>query len=157
MEILTQSQLKKRGFSLASSCPLCGNDEESIDHLCLNCPKIKGLWQVLFSFSVKSCFTPLSMKEMLEKWFTLPLGKKDSKLWRVVPVCLLWVIWKERNKIIFEDVAFSLDRIKSSFCNSLFSWACVYLRLDISLAGCISHSLISFLRDGKFLFVVFCP
>ena len=80
------------------------------------------------------------MKEMLEKWFTMPLGKKDSKLWRVVPVCLLWVIWKERNKIIFEDVGFSFDGGKSSFCNSLFSWACVYLGLDISLAGCISHS-----------------
>ena len=48
---------------------------------------------------------------MLKKWFTQPLGKKDSKLWRVVPVCLLWVIWKERNKIIFEDVAFSLDKV----------------------------------------------
>ena len=92
---------------------------------------------------------------MLEKWFTLPLSKKDSKLLRAVPLCLLWVIWKERNKIIFEDVAFSLDRVKSFFCNSLFSWACVYLGLDLSLAGCISRSFLSFLRDGKYLFVVF--
>ena len=35
-------------------------------------------------------------------------------------MCLLWVIWKEGNKIIFEDVAFSLDKVNSSFCNSLF-------------------------------------
>ena len=70
---------------------------------------------------------------------------------------LLWVIWKERNKIIFEDVTFFLDRVKSSFWNSFFSWACVYPRLDLSLVGCISHSFLSFLRDGKFLFIVCCP
>ena len=54
-------------------------------------------------------------------------------------MCLLWVIWKERNKIIFEDVAFSLDRVKSSFCNSFF-WACVYHGLDLSFVGWISDS-----------------
>ena len=33
----------QRGFSLANYCLLCSNDEESIDHLCLNCPRINGL------------------------------------------------------------------------------------------------------------------
>ena len=32
-KILTMDQLKKRGFSLASRCVFCGNDEESLEHL----------------------------------------------------------------------------------------------------------------------------
>ena len=143
---MTQSQLKKRGFSLASSCLLCSNDKESIDHLCLNCPIIKGLWQVPFSFSIKSCFTPLSVKEMLEKCFTLPLGKKDSKLWRVVPVCLLWVIWKKMNKIIFEDVAFSLNRVKSSFCDSLLGLCLSWVR---SLFSWLHFPLLLIILKGR--------
>ena len=32
-KILTMDQLKKRGFQMASGCPLCGKAEEVLDHL----------------------------------------------------------------------------------------------------------------------------
>ena len=41
----------------------------------------------------------------------------------VPPICLLWAIWKERNLIVFEDVFFSITRLKSSFVSMLLSWA----------------------------------
>ena len=45
----------------------------------------------------------------------LPMRKKDAKLWKAVPLCLIWAIWKERNKVVFEDEAFSKSRLKSCF------------------------------------------
>ena len=36
---------------------------------------------------------------------------------------LIWAIWKERNRVIFEDVVFSLFRLKTSFVIALISWA----------------------------------
>lgn len=83
----------------------------------------------------------------------LPLGKKEAKLWRIVPTCLLWAIWKEKNKIVFEKAAFSLDRLKPCFSNSLSSWTGTYSRLDPSV-GCILRFFFTCLWAGKFLF---CP
>ena len=42
-------QLKKRGFSLASRCALCGKDEESLEHLLIHCPKVWCMWTAIFS------------------------------------------------------------------------------------------------------------
>ena len=33
--VLTMDQLKRKGFSLANRCPLCGKDEENIKHMLL--------------------------------------------------------------------------------------------------------------------------
>ena len=41
--------LKKRGFQLASRCPLCGKAEEELNHLLIHCLSIWGLWEGLIS------------------------------------------------------------------------------------------------------------
>ena len=48
-KILTMDKLKKRGFSLASRCALCGKDEESLEHLLIHCPKVWCMWTAIFS------------------------------------------------------------------------------------------------------------
>ena len=50
-KILTMDQLKKRGSSLASRYPLCGQTEEVLEHLFIHCHKIWDLWTTLFSLS----------------------------------------------------------------------------------------------------------
>lgn len=92
---------KKRGFSLASICPLCGKAEETSDHLCLHSPKIRHLWNVLFSFPIHGCFCPTMVQELIKSWFILPLGEKEQKLRRFVPIWLLREIWRERNRVVF--------------------------------------------------------
>ena len=42
--MLTLDQLKRRGFSLANRCPLCGMNEENIEHLLIHCPEVWGPW-----------------------------------------------------------------------------------------------------------------
>ena len=49
-KILTKEHLKKRGFQLASRCPLCGEDEEYLNHPLLLCPMIWSLWGASFMF-----------------------------------------------------------------------------------------------------------
>jgi hypothetical protein len=51
-------------------------------------------------------------------WF----GKHESGVWNLVPLCLMWTIWKERNSRIFQDKASSMDQIKGAFVNALFDW-----------------------------------
>ena len=53
-KVLTQDQLKRRGWNLANRCPLCCDEEETINHILIHCSKAKVLWDLLFSlFGVK--------------------------------------------------------------------------------------------------------
>ncbi|RVW87760.1 Transposon TX1 uncharacterized 149 kDa protein [Vitis vinifera] len=40
-KVLTQDHLKRRGWSLANRCFLCCDDEETINHILIHCPKAK--------------------------------------------------------------------------------------------------------------------
>ena len=55
-------------------------------------------------------------------WF----GKHDLGVWNLVPSCLMWTLWTERNRRTFEDKTSSMDQLKGAFVNSLFDWARVW-------------------------------
>ena len=42
------------------------------------------------------------------------MGKKRSKVWMTDPLCLFWAVWKERNKIAFENEELLIHRMKNS-------------------------------------------
>ena len=130
---MISDQLKKRGFSLASRCHFCGKAEEVMEHIFIHCPMIWRLWTALFSAHGGGWVCPLLVKDLILGWHRLPSRKKEYRLWRAAPLCLMWVIWKERNIIIFEDDFFSLDRLKSLFLRSLCSWASLILEVDCYL------------------------
>ena len=51
-------------------------------------------------------------------------------LWRAVPLCLFWAIWKERNRVVFDDEVFSKSRLKSCFLFSFSSWAGLWVDVE---------------------------
>ena len=67
------------------------------------------------------------------------MKKKDRKLWWAAPLGLCWAIWKERNKIVFEDVPFSHSRLKHSIISSLFLWAGIMPNVDTSFVKLLSN------------------
>ena len=66
-KILAMDQLKKRGFSLASMCPFCGQKEEALEHLFIHCSKIWDLWTTLFSLSDGGWVCPYLVQDLLVK------------------------------------------------------------------------------------------
>ena len=129
-KILTMDQLKNRGFSLASRCVFCGNDEESLEHLFIHCPKVWCMWTAIFSLSGGGWVCPFLVQDLLRGWLHLPMRKKDAKLGRAVPLYLFWAIWKERNRVVFDDEAFSKSRLKSCFLFSFSSWASLMFEVE---------------------------
>ena len=49
------------------------------------------------------------------------MGKKRKEVWRAGPLCLFLIVWKVKNKIVFEDVELSTQKPKRSFIDNLCS------------------------------------
>ena len=79
----------------------------------------------------------LTVKDTLLGWSDSFVDKKRGKIWRAAPLCLFWTMWKERNRIAFDNEALSIQRLKTSFACNLFSWT------KSCLVG-EPHSLITF-------------
>ena len=48
-------------------------------------------------------------------WTHFPIRKKARKQWMASSTSLMWVIWEERNMVVFEDALVSFVSLKISF------------------------------------------
>ena len=112
----------RRGYSLAGWCCTCRNGWETGDHLLLHCVKASVLWSAMLrSFGVCWVF-PNSIKDLLYGWFN-SFGKHESEIWNLVPLCLLWTVWREHNRRTFDDMEHSPSKLVELFFGLLFDWA----------------------------------
>ena len=65
---------------------------------------------------------PYSVRDTLLGWHGINMGKKCRKVGKTTPLCLFWVVWKERNRIAFENEELSIHRLKNSFVCNLWFW-----------------------------------
>ena len=106
---LTLDQLQKRGWPLANKCYLFQMHEESIDHILLHCAKTRTLWALFFtlfgvqwvpSASVKMTFLGCLLWE-----------KRERKFGEQTLYVFFGLLGRLRNKIVFEEVVLSIQRL----------------------------------------------
>ena len=140
------NQLKKRGYHFASICPFCRKNENSLDHILIHYSAIWELWATILSVTRISWACPYMVKDLFCAWSQLPVKKINRKLWWV-PLCFCWAIWKERNRIMFEDAPFSPSRLKHSIISSLFFWVGIMPDVDTSFVKRLSYLYMSTARS----------
>ena len=64
---------------------------------------------------------------LLEKVLDLLCGWRcrGLNIWNLVPVCLMWTIWTERDQHTFEDVECKSTKLQAFFTGSLYKWSFV--------------------------------
>ena len=50
----------------------------------------------------------------------------SSILLNLIPMCLMWTVWRERNLRTFEDMSSSSDQLLGNFVTSLFDWSRIW-------------------------------
>uniref|UniRef100_A0A2N9IM47 Reverse transcriptase zinc-binding domain-containing protein n=1 Tax=Fagus sylvatica TaxID=28930 RepID=A0A2N9IM47_FAGSY len=121
-KILTCDNLMRRGHVLAGWCCLCKNQWETGDHLLLHCEVAAALWGFVFSmFGVQWVF-PATVLDMLSGWHNW-FGRHSSAIWNLAPLCVMWSLWQERNRRIFEDEEKSVSHLQEHFSSLLFDCA----------------------------------
>ena len=101
---------------------MCRCYGETVDHLLLHCEKAYHLWCFAFKIFGISWVPSRTVSDLLFSWWNW-LGKHSSYIWNLVLLCLMWCIWKERNRRTFEDLDRSEDHLLAIFSGSLFDWA----------------------------------
>jgi hypothetical protein len=51
------------------------------------------------------------------------LGRHSSESWNLVPPCLMWTLWCERNRRTFEEEAKTVNQVLDCFATTLFEWS----------------------------------
>ena len=72
------------------------------------------------------------VKEALISWRGPFTRKEKKQMWKTVPMCIFWFIWKERNRIVFRDGRLAVQRLNNSFGYNLWSWNMFYLGEEAS-------------------------
>ena len=99
------------------------------------------------SFKLKAMWAGLEdlMSRRLAPWKSLYLSKggritlikstlsnMPTYTWRMVPLCVMWCLWRERNAQIFEDRELGLMELKKRVIQTLFSWRVLWLSPQVS-------------------------
>jgi hypothetical protein len=80
------------------------------------------LWSWILGVFGISWVLPQTVAELLFSWWN-GLGRHTSDVWNLVPLCLMWIVWKERNSCTFEDVSSMDNQLRDCFASTLFEWS----------------------------------
>ena len=111
--ILTADRIRKMGFEGPSRCILCKEAEENPEHLLYACKVSQECWRWLQS--KLNWTSPLASKwiDHLLGWPKNASHKIYGKLWNISPAIVLWEIWKERNRRLFQNQSLSEESLYS--------------------------------------------
>ena len=105
---------------------MCKCNSETINHLFLHCPVALELWDMVFGLFGVCWVMPFSVVGLLACWQGRFGRHRNGDIWMVVPLCLMWCIWKKRNSRCFEDKERSMPDLKLLFFRTLLDWFSVW-------------------------------
>ena len=86
------------------------------------CPVTHSLWTFMLQAFGIHWVMPRSVAGLLSCWHQW-LRKHNSNIWNLVPECLMWIVWLERNRHSFKDNEKTLDELKVLCQRSLLEWS----------------------------------
>jgi hypothetical protein len=125
-KILTLDNFRRRGMVVVNRCWLCESEGESIDHLLLHCGAARALWDAFFSMFGLCWVMSNTVKDLFASWWTGGRSR-SAVVWKMVPLCIMWCIWRERNDRCFEDKSRSHVELLQLFFFTLFTWTTGWL------------------------------
>lgn len=70
---------------------------------------------------------PYSIRALLESWQSQKVGKRKKKIWKSIPLCIMWPIWLGRNSRCFEDKSSHISVVKNRCLQNLYFRCSLYL------------------------------
>jgi hypothetical protein len=97
-------------------------DGETIDHLFLHCRVARELWDNVLTLFGMDWVMPRWVVDLLACWQGKLGRHQNIEIWKAIPHCLMWCLWRERNARTFEDCERNVLELKLVFFRTLFDW-----------------------------------
>ncbi|KAG7556816.1 Zinc knuckle CX2CX4HX4C [Arabidopsis suecica] len=99
--LAVEERLKTRGIFAKDGCLMCDEDTETVNHILFQCPLARQVWALSnIPFPVhgfgNSIFTNINHLVQISQVKTFPQDIRFVNPW------ILWILWKNRNKTMFE-------------------------------------------------------
>ena len=119
---LTIDNLRKRKVWILDWCYMCKCNGELVDHLFLHYPVPRDLWSMILGLFGVSWVMPQSVVGLLACWQGRLGRHRNGRIWLIVPHCLMWCLWRERNSRCFEDNERSILDLQLFSFGTLLDW-----------------------------------
>ena len=102
---LTCDNLTRKGITLVNNVERSG---ETVDHLLIHYIVAKELWSFVFSMFGFHWVLPEQVVDVLSGQKFRVVTHDNFFAWKIVPLYLIWVIWRKMNNRTFNDVKLSV-------------------------------------------------
>ncbi|CAA0406188.1 unnamed protein product [Arabidopsis thaliana] len=102
--VAVEDRLRTRGIRIYDGCLMCKEENETINHILFQCPLARQVWALsLLQSPVNGYGSSIfaNMDHVLHYCQSLSLNNNV----RFGSPWIIWVLWKHRNKLLFEGVA----------------------------------------------------
>jgi hypothetical protein len=105
-KVWTADRLQKRGMDHPERCPLCDQDQETLDHMLIGCVFAREFWfKLLLQVNLQLLAPQSEDSAFLEWWRTL--CTKVSGIARdglnSLVILGVWTLWKQHNGCVFDN------------------------------------------------------
>ncbi|KAK4738937.1 hypothetical protein R3W88_002634 [Solanum pinnatisectum] len=102
-KMLTTDRLSKWGLDVEKTCCLCQLQEESREHLFVQCTYVRRLWDRILRWMNRPMYNATTWEQHIQ--WTINNTKRKSKeaqVFKMMYAEITYGIWNERNRRIFE-------------------------------------------------------
>jgi hypothetical protein len=124
-KILTTDDLEKQRIMVADWCCMCKKNGEPVDHILLHCEVTSVLWS-MFSLFGLAWVMPRQVVDLFDYWRGQFGCSYSTTMWEIIRSCIMWCIWRERNKCNFEDRERTMVDLKAFFFSTRYHLAVAY-------------------------------
>lgn len=87
-------------------CPFCRDHEETMAHTLFCCTRAEGIWKSGYSWIKLDIALPGDVRMHYWQYTPFPRRKNLQSRWRILWCGVTWVLWNNRNNIIFRGKVF---------------------------------------------------
>ena len=124
-------RLARKGLPHHDHCLLCDQEEETINHLLLQCVFSRQVWFSILQGLGLQALAPQLEDKSLDDWWEKVSGMVDGPVKKglnSIIILVAWSLWIHRNHCVFEGSQPSLNGVLSCFREELRLWSCAGAR-----------------------------